>query len=92
MWHGKEPSHKTSIICIYKKNPKTKGKFAIFFFYELTIKEKFKFRKMLKDNSLKDIFSVNHLITLKKKQKKQAAIQYTSVAETCLHEMHVSKC
>lgn len=75
MWHGKEPSHKTSIICIYKKkNPKTKtkGKFAIFFFYELTIKEKLKFRKMLKDNSLKDItviFSVNHLITLKKTKK-----------------------
>lgn len=75
-----------------KKTQKQKANLPSFFFYELTIKEKFKFRKMLKDNSLKDIFSVNHLITLKKKKKKQAAIQYTSVAETCLHEMHVSKC
>lgn len=75
MWHGKEPSHKTSIICIYKKTQKQKQKANLpsFFFYELTIKEKFKFRKMLKDNSLKDItviFSVNHLITLKKNTKK----------------------
>lgn len=33
MSHGKEPTHKTSFIRIYKKNEtKTKGKFAIFFF------------------------------------------------------------
>lgn len=80
-------------LSVFTKKPqKQKANLPSFFFYELTIKEKFKFRKMLKDNSLKDIFSVNHLITLKKNQKKQAAIQYTSVAETCLHEMHVSKC
>lgn len=51
---------------------KQKANLPSFFFYELTIKEKLKFRKMLKDNSLKDItviFSVNHLITLKKTKK-----------------------
>lgn len=61
-----------SVFTKKTQKQKQKANLPSFFFYELTIKEKLKFRKMLKDNSLKDItviFSVNHLITLKKKQK-----------------------